>query len=147
MAWPTALTDDSDLKRFVFVQRLNRLLEAGNSYDELHKGAAIAIKNYLESVGGVEDVDAVQNPDSFKPASANWVVWQIFRGHADPDIKKMADDFRVQFRTEMKEITPIIAEPDGRSGGVVAEVVMIPQSDRKYFTRSRSGAIFDTRRQ
>lgn len=141
MVWPTALTVNSDMKKFVFVQLITDLLETANSLDDLHEGAAIAIREWLQSDGGIDDADNIQNTDSFKQVAANWVVWQILRGQIEPEYKQLADEYRIEYFRLIRKTTALNAEGKER-GGVVGSVHVVKQQ-RRYFTDRSSEALFD----
>ena len=141
MVWPVALTDNTDLKKHVFVQLIVDLLEGSNTFDELHKGAAIAIREWLQSDGGIDDADNVKNSDSFKPVSANWVVWQILRGQIETEYKALADEYRIEYFRLIRRTTALNAEGKER-GGVVGSVHVVKQQ-RRYFTERSSQDLFD----
>jgi len=140
MAWPTALTDDDDLTKHVFVQLITDLLESGTTFAELHKGAAIAIREWLEGPGGIDSADNLRNPSSFEPVAANWVVWQILRGQIEAEYVKLADEYRIEYLRLIKTTTPLNAQ-DKERGGIVGTVTLINQQ-RTYFTDPGGNTFF-----
>ena len=141
MAWPTALTDNDDLKRFVFVQLITDLLEGANTFAELHEGAAIAIREWLEGDGGIDNADNIVNTDSFKQVAANWVIWQILRGQVEPEFQKLAAEYRIEYFRLIRRTTPLNAAGQER-GGIVASVHVVKQQ-RSYYTRRSNNSLFD----
>ena len=141
MVWPIALTDNTDLTRFVFVQLITDLLEGANTFDELHKGAAIAIREWLESDGGIDDADNIQNPNSFKQVSANWVIWQILRGQVGTEFKDLANEYRIEYFRLIRKTTALNQKGKER-GGVLGSVHVVKQQ-RRYFTERSNNDLFD----
>jgi len=144
MAWPIALTVDSDLLKYTFVQLIADLLEGANTFSELHKGASLEVRRWVENYGGIDDADNITNPEVFEAAAANWVIWQILRGQIEPEFQKLANEYRIEFLRQQKIAGPKTADVGTANvqGGVVATVHLIKQGD-SYFTDRRSGAVFD----
>lgn len=141
MAWPAALTTDSDILKYVFEQGISRILEAGNDFSALHQGVAEEIKNWLEA-NSVGDADRIANTDAFKPAAAQLFAARIL-GNRN---KALSDEYRLEFLRLMRNTRPQLQVGDEPRDGSAARVVVIKQGGTNY-TKRRSGAVFrNTRR-
>lgn len=79
----TAITDNDDLKKYVFEQQITNLLRGAETYTELHKGAVnTLIAEHLRPKGftTAAKLSAIANADDFEPALTYWVAAAIFDG-------------------------------------------------------------------
>ena len=139
MVFPTALTVDDDLEKYAFFQEAPRLLERGNTYDALHEGVTEEIVNWLESEGGIADVDKIDNPSVFKPAAVQLVIAKIHRGRGEFE---QANEYARIGMLLMRKASAALTEKKA-AGGVVAELVLLKQGEATYYTSRRAGQLFD----
>jgi hypothetical protein len=135
VAWPTTLTTDADLRRFLFEQGEERLAEGANDTSDLHEGAATVIGNWLEA-NGSNDRDDISNASDFAPAAAYLVAaWLV--GVTDPD---QAERYRLEHLRLMKHTRPKLSvEP--RDGGRAARVVVVKQGEHTHYTGPPPGSV------
>jgi len=138
MVWPTTITTNDDIKKHVWEQGLtDRFPEAGNDFDDLHESVAIEVRLWLESKGGVDNADRIENPTDFAPA-ASYLFASKALLNRDRDLSK---EYRFGFLRRMSSTQPKLSQ-DPASGGVTAKIVVFNQGDRA-FTEKRTGSIFD----
>lgn len=136
MAWPSALTVNSDIIKYVFEQGITRMLEGANTYSEVHAAVAEEIRNWIESEGGIPDADKITNTDIYKPAAANYFASKILANRNE----ELSLNYFKAYRRLRRETRPTLSE-EYAQGGTVAKVVLINQGRNAYTTR-RAGAVF-----
>ena len=136
MTWPTALTVNADITKFVFEQGITRMLEGSNAYTDVHEAVAVELKNWLESEGGIHDADKITNTSIYEPAAANYFASKILANRN----KDLSLQYFQAYRRLRREARPKLSE-EIASGGSVARVVLINQG-RNQYTNRRSGASF-----
>ena len=142
MVWPTALTTNADILKYIWEQGITRKLQSGNNYDDLHEGVAIEIRNWLESKGGVNNADNIINVDAFKPAAAHLFWGKVIR-NVDLDL---SETYIQKHLALLRSTRPDLkADSDPASSGTAAKVVVYKQGS-KYYTGRRSGQVFQDRR-
>lgn len=140
MAWPSALTTNADITKFIFEQGVTRILETGGSFSDLHTGVALEVRNWLES-NSVSDADDITNATAFAGAAANLFASKLLASRDE----KLSDHYRLEYLRLMRNTRADMPLPDAATGGTRAEVVVIKQG-RNYFTPKRSGQVFEPRR-
>lgn len=136
MAWPSALTDNTDILKNVWEQGITRMLESGNAYTDVHTAVSTELRIWLENDGGVPDADLVTNTADFVPAAAHYFCSKIL---ANRD-KELSDRYFSSYTRLRKEVNPKLSEQMAR-GGSVAKVVLLKQGSSHYTSR-RNGAVF-----
>lgn len=135
MTWPTTLTTDADVLKYVWEQGIDRILESGNAYTNLHIGVATEIRLWLESKGGVNDADNILNTSDFEAAAAHLFFAKIIRDR-DADLSEL---YIGKYLAILRSTRPELGtNNDPGSSGTVAKVVVIKQGNLN-FTKSRSG--------
>lgn len=77
----TAATSDADLLKYAFEQQIANLLRSGNTFTELHKGAANDLIRRLRAQGySSTQISGITNTEDWKPALVAWVLSKIFAG-------------------------------------------------------------------
>ena len=141
MAWPSALTTNSDITTYVFEQGITRMLESGD-FDNLHQGVATEVRNWLES-NSIDDADDVSNTSAFAPAAANLFVSKLLVNRD----KQLSDHYRLEYLRLMRNTrAELVLAAGPATGGTFGEVAVIKQMPN-YHTRRRSGAVFPNRRE
>jgi len=136
MAWPTALTTNADIIKYVFEQGITRMLEGANTYSEVHNAVADELRNWVESDGGIADADKITNTGIYIPAAANYFASKIL---ANRDAELSLSYFKA-YRRLRREARPKLSA-EIASGGKIAKVVVINQG-RSQYTDRRSGSVF-----
>jgi len=117
MAWPTALTVDSDLTKHVFFQGLTRILETGN-FANVHISATTEIGHWLETDGGIPDRDLISNTDDFVPAAAHLVAAKVIRAEYPDQADQMMTEWRRLMHTTPRRLTSSGEDRGGRIGPI-----------------------------
>lgn len=139
MAWPTVLTVDADVLKFIYEQGISRMLETGNDYTALHQGVAIEVRLWLEN-NGTPDADNVSNSTDFVAAAAHLFFAKLIKSKR-PELSK---DYNTRYLNLMRG-TRVELTADIAAGGTLAKVVVRKQGQNHY-TQRRSGALFDNYR-
>jgi len=140
VTWPTALTVNADITKYVFEQGILRMLESGNDFTPVHNAVAIELRNWLESDGGISDADKITNTEIYEPAAANYFASKIIANR----LPELSLNYFQAYRRLRREARPKLIDEQA-SGGSVAKVVLIKQG-RSHYTNRRANAVFKDRR-
>ena len=136
MVWPTSLTTNADILKYIGEQGLTRILEPGNDYALLHEGVSEEVKNWLEC-HRINDADLVINSDAFKSAAIHLFAAKVLR----PVDKELAEEYNRKYMALIRSTRVDVSE-DVRSSGTVGKVVVIRQGTDYYNSGGRSNQLF-----
>jgi hypothetical protein len=125
MAWPTALVTIEEVENITAQSGLSRTTSV--DLDETIKSVTEEMRDWLET-NGIQDVDAIENTDSYKRPAAYLVLAKI----EAPRNTNASSNYIGQYLRAMRAITARILKTEA-DGGTIGPVVHVNVSERDHY--------------